>query len=155
MAPRPRWGTIGAWSVTKLGSCRHARSQPRTAIREHACSSRSSTRRACIPHLRRSPNPHILALAPPPTLRADWFARHLPYTLSKYGMSMVMLGLSEELRGAGIACNALWPRTLIATAAVEFALGGQAMLRRARSYTGHFALDDQVLAEEGVRDFER
>ncbi len=131
------------------------------------------TSRACIPHLRRSPNPHILALAPPPILRGDWFAPHLPYTLSKYGMSLVMLGLAEELREAGIACNALWPRTLIATAAVEFALGGQAMLRQARSpeimadaahallcrpardCTGRFLFDDEVLAEEGVRDFER
>ena len=129
--------------------------------------------RACIPHLRRSPNPHILALAPPPTLRGDWFAPHLAYTLSKYGMSLVMLGLAEELRDAGIACNALWPRTLIATAAVEFALGGQAMLhharspqimadaahailcRPARSCSGRFLLDDEVLAEEGVLDFER
>ncbi len=129
--------------------------------------------RACIPHLRRAANPHILALAPPLTLRADWFAAHLPYTLSKYGMSMVMFGLSEELREAGIACNALWPRTLVATAAVEFALGGQAMLRQsrrprimadaahailcrpARAFTGRFVLDDEVLADDGVRDFEQ
>jgi citronellol/citronellal dehydrogenase len=129
--------------------------------------------RACIPHLRRSANPHILALSPPLTMRADWFAMHLPYTLSKYGMSMVMLGLAQELREAGIACNALWPRTTVATAAVEFALGGDAMLRQsrspeimadaayamlcrpARSYTGNFVLDDEVLAQEGVTDFDR
>ncbi|TAL01141.1 MAG: NAD(P)-dependent oxidoreductase [Rhodospirillaceae bacterium] len=130
------------------------------------------TSRACIPHLRQSSNPHILALSPPLTLRADWFAQHLPYTMSKYGMSMVMFGLAQELRGDGIACNALWPRTTIATAAVEFALGGDAMMRQsrspqimadaayamlcrpARSYTGHFALDDDVLAEEGVTNFD-
>lgn len=131
------------------------------------------TSRACIPYLRHSANPHILALSPPLTMRADWFAQHLPYTMSKYGMSMVMFGLAEELRDAGIACNALWPRTTVATAAVEFALGGEAMLRQSRnpeimadaayailcrpsrSYTGNFALDDEVLAEEGVTDFER
>jgi citronellol/citronellal dehydrogenase len=131
------------------------------------------TSRACIPYLRRSSNPHILALSPPLTLRADWFAQHLPYTLSKYGMSMVMFALAEELREAGIACNALWPRTTVATAAVEFALGGEAMLKQsrnpqimadatyailcrpARSFTGNFVLDDEVLAAEGVTDFER
>ena len=129
--------------------------------------------RACIPYLRHSANPHILALSPPLAMRADWFAQHLPYTLSKYGMSMVMFGLAQELREDGIACNALWPRTTVATAAVEFALGGDAMLRQsrnpdimadaayailcrpARSYTGNFALDDDVLAEEGVTDFDR
>lgn len=131
------------------------------------------TSRACIPYLRRSAHPHILSLSPPLTMRADWFAQHLPYTMSKYGMSMVMFGLAEELREVGIACNALWPRTTIATAAVEFALGGDAMLRQsrnpeimadaayailcrpARSFTGNFVLDDDVLAEEGVTDFDR
>lgn len=128
--------------------------------------------RACIPWLRKSANPHILTLSPPLDLRPRWFAAHLPYTLSKYGMSMVMLGLAEELREDGIACNALWPRTTIATAAVEFALGGGDMLagaRRpeimadaayeiltspARDVTGQFFLDDSVLAEAGVTDFE-
>lgn len=127
--------------------------------------------RACVPYLRRSANPHILALSPPLTMRSDWFAQHLPYTLSKYGMSMVMFGMAEEFRDDGIACNALWPRTTVATAAVEFALGGEAMMRRsrkpeimadaayaifcrpARSFTGNFVIDDDVLVEEGVRDF--
>lgn len=130
------------------------------------------TSRACIPYLRGSANPHILALSPPLTMRADWFAQHLPYTMSKYGMSMVMLGLAQELRSAGIACNALWPRTTVATAAVEFALGGEAMLRQSRKpeimadaayailcrsakeFTGQFVLDDEVLAQEGVTDFD-
>ena len=130
------------------------------------------TSRACIPYLRRSSNPHILALSPPLDMRADWFAQHLPYTMSKYGMSMVMLGLAEELRSDGIACNALWPRTTVATAAVEFALGGDAMLRQSRnpeimadaayailcrpsrSFTGRFVLDDDVLAKEGVSNFD-
>jgi len=127
--------------------------------------------RACIPYLRNSANPHILTLSPPLKMRADWFARHLPYTLSKYGMSMVMLGLSSELADDGIACNCLWPRTTIATAAVEFALGGEVMLRKSRrpeimadaayamltkpsrTYTGKFMIDDDVLAAEGVTDF--
>jgi citronellol/citronellal dehydrogenase len=129
--------------------------------------------RACIPHLRQSLNPHILSLSPPLTMRPAWFARHLPYTISKYGMSMVMFGLAEELRADGIACNALWPRTTIATAAVEFALGGAATMKRsripeimadaacailrrdARVYTGNFVLDDEVLREEGVVDFDK
>lgn len=130
------------------------------------------TSRACIPYLRRSKNPHILALSPPLTMRPDWFAQHLPYTMSKYGMSMVMFGLAEELREAGIACNALWPRTTVATAAVEFALGGDAMLRQsrnpeimadaahailcrpARGFTGNFVIDDDVLSAEGVISFD-
>ena len=126
--------------------------------------------RACIAHLRKSSNPHILTLSPPLDLRPQWFARHLPYTLSKYGMSLCVLGLSEELRGDGIGCNALWPRTTIATAAIEFALGGPEMMRRSRrpeimadaayeifnrpsrEYTGHFAIDDDVLREAGMSD---
>lgn len=128
--------------------------------------------RACIPHLRKSTNPHILALSPQLNLRPDWFGAHLPYTVSKFGMSMVMLGLANELRTYGIACNALWPRTTIATAAVEHALGGQAMMRRSRKpdimaeaayaifrrsaseYTSNFVLDEDVLREEGVVDFD-
>ena len=127
--------------------------------------------RACVPHLRNSRNPHVLTLSPPLTMRADWFAQHLPYTLSKYGMSMVTFGMAEEFRADGIAFNALWPKTTIATAAVEFALGGEALMRRsrrpeimadaahaiflrdARRYTGNFVLDEEVLREEGVQDF--
>jgi len=127
--------------------------------------------RACLPHLRRSANPHILSLSPPLALRAEWFAAHLPYTLSKYGMSMVMFGMAEEFRAEGIGCNALWPRTTIATAAVEFALGGEPLMLRsrrpeiiadaacaifrrdARAFTGRFVLDEDVLRDEGVQDF--
>jgi citronellol/citronellal dehydrogenase len=129
------------------------------------------TSRACLPHLRKAQNPHILTLSPPLDLRPKWFAPHLAYSLSKYGMSLCMLGLAEEYRGAGIGCNALWPRTTIATAAVEFALGGAEMMRRsrkpqivadaahvilnrpARECTGQFFIDDSVLYEAGVRDF--
>jgi citronellol/citronellal dehydrogenase len=129
------------------------------------------TSRACLPHLQKSDNPHILTLSPPLDLRPKWFAGHLAYSLSKYGMSLCMLGLAEEYRAAGIACNALWPRTMIATAAIEFALGGAQMMRRsrkpqivadaayvilnrpARECTGQFFIDDSVLYEAGVRDF--
>jgi citronellol/citronellal dehydrogenase len=130
------------------------------------------TSRACVPYLKKSANPHILTLSPPLTMRADWFAQNLPYALSKYGMSMVMFGMAEEFKTDGIACNSLWPRTTIATAAVEFALGGEAMLKQSRSpavmadaayailnepardYSGQFLIDDEVLAAKGVTDFE-
>jgi citronellol/citronellal dehydrogenase len=129
------------------------------------------TTRACVPFLREAPNPHVLTLSPPLTLRPQWFADHLAYSLSKYGMSLCMLGMAQQYRAAGIACNSLWPRTTIATAAVEFALGGPAMMRRsrkpqivadaahailtrpARECTGQFFIDDTVLYEAGVRDF--
>jgi len=129
------------------------------------------TSRSAIPYLRKAANPHILSLSPPLDLRPEWFAQHLPYTMSKYGMSMVMLGMAEEFRADGIACNALWPRTTIATAAVEFSLGGEEMMRTSRrpeimadaayaifnrpsrEFTGHFTIDDAVLQEEGVTDF--
>jgi citronellol/citronellal dehydrogenase len=129
------------------------------------------TSRACLPYLKRAPNPHVLTLSPPLDLKPQWFAPHLAYSLSKYGMSLCMLGMAEEYRTAGIACNALWPRTTIATAAVEFALGGPAMMRRsrkpeivadaahliltrpARECTGRFFIDDSLLYEAGVRDF--
>lgn len=129
--------------------------------------------RACLPYLKQASNPHILTLSPPLDLRPKWFAGHVAYSLSKYGMSLCMLGLAEEYQAHGIACNALWPRTTIATAAVEFALGGPPMMRRsrkpeivadaaylivtrpARECTGRFFIDDSVLAEAGVRDFER
>ena len=131
------------------------------------------TSRACLPYLKKAANPHILTLSPPLQLKPQWFASHLAYSLSKFGMSLCMLGLAEEYRAEGIACNALWPRTTIATAAVEFALGGTAMLERsrtpavmadaahailsrpARQCTGQFFIDDAVLYDEGVRDFER
>jgi citronellol/citronellal dehydrogenase len=129
------------------------------------------TTRACVPYLKRAANPHVLTLSPPLDLKPRWFAPHLAYSLSKFGMSLCMLGMAEEYAQAGIACNALWPRTTIATAAVEFALGGPAMMRRsrkpeivadaahviltrpARECTGRFFIDDSVLYEAGVRDF--
>lgn len=126
--------------------------------------------RACVPFLRQSDHAHVLTLSPPLTMRADWFGAHLPYTLSKYGMSMVTFGMAEEYRQDRIAFNALWPMTTIATAAVEFALGGDEMLRRSRrpeimadaahailcrntDFTGNFLIDEDVLRAEGTTDF--
>ena len=129
--------------------------------------------KACIPHLKRSSNPHILMLSPPLDMYPRWFAPHLAYSIAKFGMSLCVLGLSAELLADGIAVNALWPRTIIATAAIEFALGGPEALRRARKpeiladaayvvfnqpsrqFSGNFCIDDTLLYENGVRDFDR
>jgi citronellol/citronellal dehydrogenase len=126
----------------------------------------------CIPHLRKSDNPHILMLSPPLDMQAKWFQHSTAYTMAKFGMSMCVLGLSAELESAGIAVNALWPRTTIATAAVGNLLGGDAMMRASRKpeimgdaayviftrpsrqFTGNFCIDDKVLYDSGVRDFE-
>ena len=126
----------------------------------------------CIPHLDKAENPHILNLAPPLNMEARWFAPHVAYTMAKFGMSMCVLGMAEELKPKGIAVNALWPRTVIATAAVSNLLGGEEMIRRSRtpaimadaahailtrdsrSYSGNFAIDDDVLRETGVDDFD-
>jgi citronellol/citronellal dehydrogenase len=123
-----------------------------------------------IPHLRESDNAHILTLSPPLNLNPRWAGGHLAYTIAKYGMSLCTLGLAEELKGDGIAANSLWPRTIIATAAVQNLLGGdEAMaksrkpeimadaahaifLRPSREATGNFYIDDEVLAEDGVTD---
>ncbi|MFE7439449.1 SDR family oxidoreductase [Streptomyces chartreusis] len=124
----------------------------------------------CIPFLRLAQNPHILMLSPPISLDPKWFQSHTAYTIAKYGMSLIALGLSEELRADGIAANALWPRTAIDTAAVRNVIGrdlvrrsrvpaimadaAHAMVTRdSRRYTGNLAIDDDVLAEEGVTDF--
>jgi citronellol/citronellal dehydrogenase len=127
--------------------------------------------KACIPHLKKALNPHILNLSPPINLDPNWFANHLAYTMSKYGMSMVVLGLAEELRADRIAANALWPKTTIATAAVQNLLGGDFLMQRSRtpeivadaayyilqrpSYecTGNFFIDEEVLKTEGITDF--
>lgn len=123
----------------------------------------------CLPHLKKAANPHILMLSPPLDLNPGWFRDHVAYTISKYGMSMCVLGMAEELRGVGIAVNALWPRSVIATAALTM-LGGQvrpeqcrtpaivadaayAIFRRdSRLCTGRFFLDEEVLAEDGITD---
>jgi citronellol/citronellal dehydrogenase len=126
--------------------------------------------RACIPHLRGRENPHILTLSPPLDLDPRWLGPHLGYTLAKYGMSLVALGLAAELREDGIASNALWPRTLVATAAVQNLLGGDEAMARARrpevyadaayailnrparECSGNAFLCEDVLVEEGITD---
>jgi citronellol/citronellal dehydrogenase len=126
-----------------------------------------------IPHLAKAENPHILMLAPPPDMREEWFAPHLAYSLAKFGMSLCVLGLAGELRGRGIAVNALWPRTTIATSAVNNLLGGEELARAsrtpeivadaaylifnkpARSFSGNFLIDETFLAGEGVTDLGR
>jgi citronellol/citronellal dehydrogenase len=126
-----------------------------------------------IPHLEKAANPHILMLSPPLDMKEKWFAPHLAYSLAKYGMSLCVLGLAGELRGRGIAVNALWPRTTVATSAIKNLLGGDQIMRASRtpeiladaacaifakpakSFTGHFLIDDVFLAGEGVADFEK
>lgn len=126
-----------------------------------------------IPHLERAANPHILALSPPLDIKEKWFAPHLAYTMAKFGMSLVILGLAGELRSKGIAANALWPRTTIATAAIQNLLGGDKVMRMSRKpdilaeaawrifqkpsreFTGNFLIDDTFLAGEGITDFDQ
>ncbi len=126
-----------------------------------------------IPHLEKAENPHILMMSPPLDMKEKWFAPHLAYTMAKYGMSLCVLGLAGELRPKGIAVNALWPRTTIATSAVKNLLGGDEIVQASRtpeilsdaahaifhkpsrSFTGHFLIDDVFLSEEGVTDFEK
>jgi citronellol/citronellal dehydrogenase len=126
--------------------------------------------KACIPHLRAGTNPHLLTLSPPISLEPRWLAPHTAYTIAKYGMTLCALGFAEQLRDAGVASNALWPRTLVATAAVQNLLGGDEAMRRARSpqlyadaayeiltrpsreCTGNAFLCEDVLVESGVTD---
>ena len=132
----------------------------------YACS------QACLPFLKKAANPHILNLSPPLNMEARWFAPHVAYTMAKYGMSMCVLGMSEELRPDGIAVNALWPRTPIDTSAVRNLLGGEEVVRHSRkpeiiadaayiiltqnsrTCSGNFFIDEKVLAASGVTDFE-
>ena len=133
------------------------------------------TSQAAIPHLRESAkaggNPHILTLSPPLSMKAKWFKNHVAYTMSKYGMSMCVLGMSEELKRDGIAVNALWPRTAIDTAALQMIPGVDTdfcrkpeilsdtayiiLNRDAKTTTGNFFVDDEVLASEGITDLEK
>jgi citronellol/citronellal dehydrogenase len=132
---------------------------------------------ACLPYLKQSGerkrNPHVLTLSPPLNMDARWFAPHVAYTMAKYGMSMCVVGMSEEFRATGIAVNALWPRSVIATAAIGMIPGAADQMQRmrtpaimadaahailtrdARTTTGKFFIDDEVLAEVGVTDLER
>jgi citronellol/citronellal dehydrogenase len=141
----------------------------------HAVNARGTflVSRYAIPYLAKSQNPHILMMSPPLDMAEKWFAPHTAYTMAKFGMSMVVLGLAGELRPRGIAVNALWPRTTIATSAIKNLLGGDAIMRRsrtpdiladaaarifakpARTFSGNFLIDDTFLAAEGVTDFDR
>ena len=149
---------------------------PDTAMKRYDLMHQVNTRgtflcsRECIPHLKRSDNPHVLNLSPPLNMEPRWFASHLAYTMAKYGMSLCVLGMAEEFRETGVAFNALWPRTTIATAAVQFALGGDEAMQHSRrpeimadaayailcresgECTGNFFIDDEVLAAEGITD---
>jgi len=127
------------------------------------------TSKLCLPHLLKAENPHILTISPPLSMKGKWFRNNLAYTMAKYGMSMCVLGMAAEFESKGVAVNALWPRTAIATAAVSM-LGGDAMTnasrktdimsdaayailtRDSKTCTGNFYIDDEVLAEEGITD---
>ncbi len=125
---------------------------------------------SCLPYLKQAANPHVLMLSPPLNLDPKWFAPHTAYTIAKYGMSLCVLGMSAEFAPLGIAVNALWPRTVVATAAIGMIDGvrpGQCrtpdivadaahaiLTRPSRDYTGHFAIDDDVLREEGITDLD-
>jgi citronellol/citronellal dehydrogenase len=129
--------------------------------------------RACIPHLRGAANPHVLTLSPPLNLVPAWFAPYPAYALSKYSMSIYAMAMAEEFRSEGIAFNTLWPRTIIATAAVRNLLGGEdaisrsrtpeivadaahaILIRSSREFTGRHCIDEEVLSATGVTDFER
>ncbi|SEM31577.1 SDR family oxidoreductase [Acinetobacter sp. DSM 11652] len=128
---------------------------------------------AALPYLKQSQNPHILSLSPPLNLKESWFAVHSPYTISKYGMSMLTMGMNQEFERYGISVNALWPRTIIATAAIEFSLGGRELFSKARtpaimadaayailtsekrSITGRMMIDEEILREKGETNFEK
>jgi citronellol/citronellal dehydrogenase len=126
---------------------------------------------ACLPHLAKAANPHILTLSPPLSMQAKWFAPCVAYTMAKYGMSMCVLGMAEEFRSQGIAVNALWPRTIIATVALQVIPGAepergrtpeimadaawQILTRESRTTTGNFFIDEDVLASAGETDFSR
>lgn len=128
--------------------------------------------KACLPYLLQSENPHVITLSPPLNMEAKWFKHHVAYTMAKFGMSMVTLGMSVEFAGK-VAFNSLWPKTIIATAAIEFAVGNAEMLKLARkpsimadaalelvmqdakSYSGNFLIDEEVLKAAGLHDFEK
>jgi citronellol/citronellal dehydrogenase len=131
------------------------------------------TSKACIPHLKKATNPHVLMLSPPLDMSPRWFEGHVAYTMAKFGMSMCVLGMAAEFKADGIAFNALWPRTGIATAAIKFALAGEEGMKQCRTpeimadaahaifekpsreFTGNFLIDDSFLYGEGERDFDK
>jgi citronellol/citronellal dehydrogenase len=152
---------------------------PQTEMKRYDLMQQINTRGAymvtklSLPHLEKATNPHVLMLSPPLDMKEKWFAPHTAYSIAKYGMSLCVLGFAGELRAQGIAVNALWPRTTIATAAIKNLLGGDAIMRASRKpeiladaaylifqkpsreFTGNFLIDDTFLASEGVTDFDR
>ena len=124
--------------------------------------------KACIPYLKKGSNPHILTLSPPINLDIKWLTNYAAYTISKYSMTMITLGLAAELKKYAVAANTLWPRTTIATAAVKNLLGGETLVKMSRTpeiiadaafyilskpsidYTGNTFIDDEILAEAGI-----
>ena len=129
--------------------------------------------KACLPHLLKASNPHILNISPPLNLETQWFAPHLAYTMAKFGMSLCVLGMADEFKQQGVAVNALWPKTVIATAAVQNLLGGQDVVKRSRQpaimadaahiiltrssreCTGNFFIDEEVLSQAGITDLDK
>ena len=127
--------------------------------------------KVCLPHLIKSDNPHILNLSPPLDMDPKWFGPHVAYTMAKFGMSLCVLGMAEEFKEEGVAVNALWPRTAVATAAIKNALGGDSIMnisrspeimadaahviltKNSREFTGNFCIDYNLLADNGVTDF--
>ena len=125
----------------------------------------------CLPHLLKTDNPHILNISPPLDMKAKWFGPHVAYTMAKFGMSLCVLGMAEEFKKDGVAVNALWPRTAIATAAIKNILGGEQTInisrypsimadaahviltKNSKKFSGNFCLDDNVLADNGITDF--
>jgi citronellol/citronellal dehydrogenase len=129
--------------------------------------------KTCLPHLLKAQNPHILNISPPLNLETRWFAPHVAYTMAKFGMSLCVLGMSGEFKDRGVAVNALWPKTVIATAAVQNLLGGDEVVNRSRkpeimgdaayviltrdsrSCTGNYFIDEYILRESGVTNFDK
>lgn len=131
------------------------------------------TSKLCLPQLKQAKNPHILMISPPLDMAPQWFGPHVAYSIAKYGMSLCVLGMAAEFAASGIAVNALWPRTTIATAAIKNLLGGEAMMKASRTpeimadaahvvltkpagdFTGQFLIDDTLLADNGTTDFDK
>lgn len=129
------------------------------------------TSKLCLPHLLKAENPHILNISPPLNMFEHWFQNHVAYTMAKYGMSMCVLGMAGEFKDDGVAVNALWPKTAIATSAVENVIGGEDLIKMSRTVdimaeaalhilttpsrdlTGQFLIDEDILREHGVEDF--
>jgi citronellol/citronellal dehydrogenase len=160
-------GAISLGSVEKTPVNRYDLMQAINARAVFVCS------RAVLPFLKKSANPHILSLSPPINLDIKWLKDHAPYTLSKYGMTLLSLGMSAEFKKYGIAVNCLWPRTIIATAAIEFAVGSRELFKNCRkpeiladaahaiittekcTLTGQCLIDEKILSEHGITDFDR